>query len=103
VTKPPSSTTTRWYPTTEQLKDPAALHNTFRQLLEQHYALQDQVTRLTAQAAAPATKSPSGPPPGSGPTDTQICGLRVLPVDTQTLANGATLKWNKSQGNLQFS
>lgn len=102
MTKPPSSTTTRWYPTTEQLKDPAALHNTFRQLLEQHYALQDQVTRLTAQAAAPAANSSSGPPPGSGPTDTMLCGIRVQPVDTKNLANGATLKYNSSQGNFSF-
>jgi hypothetical protein len=96
------SQVTRWYPTTEQLKDPASLQNAFRQLLEQHYALQDHVTNLTNQIPKPAGKAPSGPPPGCGPTDTQLLGLRVLPVDTNTLANGAALKWNKSQGNLSF-
>src|SRR5271156_989071 len=93
---------TRWYPTTHQISSPSELQNTFRQLLEQQYALRDQVTSLTAQMAKPAASTPSGPPPGSGPTDTMLLGLSVQPTDTKNLANGATLKWNKSQGNFSF-
>jgi len=93
---------TRWYPTEQQLATPKDIHTAFWQLLEQHYALQDHVATLTAQSAKPAANSPSGPPPGSGPTDSMICGLRVQPVDTGTIANGATLKYNKSQGNFSF-
>jgi hypothetical protein len=75
---------------------------TLRQVLNQHYALTDQVNALSKQASDPPA-APSGPPPGCGPADSQICGLRVVPVDTQKLANGATLKFNKNSGNFEFS
>jgi hypothetical protein len=91
--------TNRWYPTTEQLKDPVALERTLRQMLSQHYSLVDKVGAMNDK---PEETKPSGPPPGSGPSDSMICGLRVAPVDTQTLADGARLTFVKSQGHFQF-
>jgi len=99
---PLSETIQRWYPTTQQLKDPSSLERSFRQLLDQHYALQDAHDELLAKVNAPTDKL-KGPPPGSGPTDTQICGLYVAPIDTRTLADGAALKFSKKNGNLAFS
>jgi hypothetical protein len=94
-----------WYPTESQLKDPAATHRALKQVLDQFYALQDQHDALKASHTALLAKSNAkteGPPPGSGPTDTQLCGLRVAPVDVNSLANGATLKFNKASGNFSF-
>jgi hypothetical protein len=95
-----------WYPVGEQLKDASSLQRTFKQVLDQLYALQDQHDKLkeahsALQAKVGATQG--GPPPGSGPSDSMLLGLRVAPVDTQTLANGATLKFVKASGNFQFS
>ena len=92
----------RWYPSKDQLKDPSALERTLRQVLAQHYDLQDRHAALLAKVNAPASK-PTGPPPGSGPTDTMLCGLRVAPVDSRALANGATLKWVAADGRFKFS
>jgi len=91
----------RWYPTTAQLKDPSSLERTMRQVLEQHYALQDRYDALAAKVNAPTT-APQGPPPGCGPTDSQICGLFVAPVDPKALADGAKLTWTKATGNFVF-
>ena len=93
----------RWFPTRQQLGDPGALERSFRQLLTQHYDLQDKFDALHAKVHAPASPAESGPPPGSGPTDTQLLGLRVAPVDVQTLADGAALKFDKKSGNFRFS
>jgi hypothetical protein len=95
-----------WYPSSDQLKDPASTQRAMKQVLDQLYALQDQHDKLQAAHSALQAKvnAPvSGPPPGSGPTDTQILGLRVEPVDTQVLANGAALKFNKARGTFSFS
>ena len=94
----------RWYPNSNQITTPEQMLTTLRQVLNQHYALTDQVNALSAKPAAdaPASAKPSGPPPGCGPADSQICGLRVAPVDTKALANGATLKFNKNSGNFEF-
>lgn len=92
----------RWYPSHEQLKDPAAAAAAFKQVLDQFYALQDSHADLAAKINAP-TATTSGPPAGSGPTDSQLLGLHVAPIDTATLADGATLKFNKASGNFEFS
>ena len=91
----------RWYPTREQLA-PENLERTLRQVLKQHYDLQDRYDALAAKVNAPATAAPKGPPPGCGPTDTQLLGLRVAPVDTTTLADGVKLTWVKAQGQFVF-
>ena len=113
--------TNRWYPTSTQLSDPAATQQSFRVLLDQFYQLQDSHQTLTQQVEAMgktqlagqqkgpegeaklSTPASSAPPPGSGPSDTMLLGLRVAPIDSQNLANGATLKYNKSSGNFEFS
>lgn len=93
----------RWYPTKNQLKDPEALERSLRQVLTQHYALQDRYDALAKQVAAmPEPLKPGTAPPGSGPSDTKLLGLNVEPVDVQTLANGATLKYNSGRGTFSF-
>ena len=100
----------RWYPTQSQLVGESNLERAFRQVLKQQYELQDRYAALASdhvelqsKHSALAEKMNKTPPAGSGPTDTQICGLRVAPVDTVSLADGATLKYVKAQGNFQFS
>ena len=99
--KPANPPPPRWYPTTAQLSDPASTERTVRQILDMHYQLQDQHTALLAKVNAPAAK-PSGPPPGSGPSDSMLLGLRVLPVDANQLADGAKLQYSAADGNFQF-
>jgi len=91
----------RWYPTRDRLGSPAQLAEAFRVLLDQHYALQDRHDALLAKVNAPSSKT-AEPPPGSGPTDTMLCGLRVEPVDSRTLANGAVLTWVAKDGRFKF-
>jgi hypothetical protein len=90
----------RWYPSQEQLKDPSSLERSFRQLLTQHYDLQDQHDALLAKVNAKPAATTSQDT--SGPATTKLLGLHVEPVDTNSLANGATLKFNKSRGTFSF-
>lgn len=99
----------RWFPTRSQLGTPEQLERSFRQMLTQHYELQRQVDELKAKQAAPAASATgpapaaaSGSPPGCGPADSQLLGLPVAPIDANTLANGATLKWNAATKNFSF-
>ena len=91
----------RWFPSSKQLQDPKALEKSFRQLLTQHYDLQDRFNRMQKEKDKPKVDDGT-PPPGSGPTDTQICGIRVHPVDTQILADGAKLTYVKASGIFKF-
>jgi hypothetical protein len=88
-----------------QLRNPKETRAALKQVLDQFYSLQDQHNALQkshAELLAKSSEKPSGPPPGSGPTDTQLLGLFVEPVDTNSLANGATLKFNKARGIFSF-
>jgi hypothetical protein len=87
----------RWYPVSTDFKDAAGLERSFRQLLTQHYALQDRLESMQSQQQAPTQAS------ASGPVDTKLLGLRVQPIDTQTLADGATLKWDRASGTFKFA
>lgn len=89
----------RWFPTVDQLKDPAATEQAFRQVLTQLYALTDRLAQVEGGKPAAST----GPPAGSGPADTMLLGLRVAPVDSSTLTNGATLQFDKAAGNFKFA
>jgi len=103
MSQPAPSKGQRWYPTQQQLK-PENLERTIRQMLAQHYDLQDQLDAAREQLAKPQlAPSKSGTPPGSGPADSMLLGLRVAPVDTASLADGATLKFSKKNGNFSFS
>lgn len=93
-------------PTTQHLDTPEKLMMVFKQVLDQHYALRDahaetlrQLHQLRAQVNAPQPRFPRG----SGPTDTIVLGLPVQPIDTQQLADGAALKFEKATGSLKFS
>lgn len=99
----PQSKSGRWWPTEQQLRSPSELERAFRQMLTQHYALQDKYDALAGRVADMPLPSKEGAfPPGSGPSDTKLLGLNVEPVDTQTLTNGATLKYNRSRGTFSF-
>jgi hypothetical protein len=89
----------RWYPSREQLGDPGKLEQAFRQLLTQHYELQDRVKRMSEDRASGETGADTDT---SGPSTTKLLGLRVAPVDVQTLADGAKLTFVKKAGNFQF-
>jgi hypothetical protein len=78
------------------------MHRAFKQLLDQHYELQDRFDVLQKSQAMPSASAPAGPPPGSGPTDTQLLGLFVKPVDTHTLADGVKLTWVRKNGRFEF-
>lgn len=103
--------TGKWYPTKQQLGDTDSLERSIRVILDNHYALQDEVAGLKATQAARAaggattpTSGDSGPkyPPGSGPKDTMLCGLNVAPVDPGSLADGAKLQYDKKAGVFKF-
>jgi hypothetical protein len=92
----------RWYPSEHQLKDPSALARAFKQLLDQHYVLQDAHSALLARVNSMGGGERGPFPAGSGPTDSMLLGLHVLPVDTSSLAGGAVLTYVKKSGNFQF-
>jgi hypothetical protein len=97
-----------WYPQADQLKDPATTARALKQVLDQFYALQDQHDALRKAHNELQSKVGSGTtgtsvhPPGSGPSDSMVLGLRILPVDVQTLADGTKLTFVKKDGNFQF-
>ena len=86
----------RWYPTPDKLGSAKDIREVLKQVLDQHYSLLDRFNALRASQTA-TTASPM-----QGPADTMLLGLRVAPVDTQTLADGATLKFSKKNGNFFF-
>jgi hypothetical protein len=88
----------RWYPSKSQLDSPEKLERAFRQLLTQHYAHVDKVNAMQI----PKEASSSGVPPGSGPSDSMLLGLRVAPTDPQALADGAKLTYSKKDGVFKF-
>ena len=93
----------RWYPQADQLKDPATTQRTMKQVLDQLYTLQDQHAELQKSHAELQSKvTASGTTEVNGPANTKLLGLNVAPVDTNSLANGATLKYNKATGNFSF-
>jgi hypothetical protein len=85
-----------WYPSIDQLKDPVSLERTIRQILKQHY---DLVNKMKSQSVTSSKESMES---GNGPADTKLLGLYVEPVDTDSLDNGATLKFNKSRNTFSF-
>ena len=95
-----------WYPTEDQVKSPRATTQALRIVLDQFYALQDQHDALKQaheelKSRVPAGAS-GGPPPGSGPTDSMLLGLRVAPIDTQTKATGSALSFDAPSGQLKL-
>jgi hypothetical protein len=90
----------RWFPTRQQVTDDP--ERVVRQVLTQQYALADRHDALAAKVTTPPAKSTS-PPPGSGPIDTQICGLYVTPVDTKNLPAGSVPAYNPVSGQITFT
>ena len=94
----------RWYPSSDQLKDPATTARAMKQVLDQFYSLQDRHDKLQTAHTELKDKVGAGASTGAsgGPANSMLCGLRVAPVDSSTLANGATLKFNKLNGHFEF-
>ena len=99
-----SSSDNRWYPVETRLTSPKQINAVLKQVLDLHYALQDKYDALQTEHSAlkNGAMSASRTPPGSGPSDTMILGLRVLPIDVQTLADGTKLTFVKAQGHFEF-
>lgn len=89
----------RWFPSSAQLADPNSLQQVMQQILTKHYALQDHVEKLMNAPASTA----AAPAASDTPAGTKILGLHVAPVDTQTLDDGAMLKFDKKAGNFRFT
>lgn len=92
----------KWYPSQDQLKDPATTTRTLRVVLDRLYALQDSHVALQQSHAALQQKVAAGPAQTQGPVNTKLLGLNVEPVDTNSLANGAALKYNSARGTFSF-
>lgn len=92
----------RWYPTPDKLSKPEDIRAMLKEVLDRHYALADKFEAYKKANPPRTDEERKGPPPGSGPLDTQICGLFVQPIDTQALADGTKLTYVKSAGNFQF-
>jgi hypothetical protein len=92
-----------WYPAIDQVKDPATLQNTLRVVLDQFYALQDAHDALQkSHAELQKQVSNSTTTGANGPANTKLLGLNVEPVDVNSLANGAALKYNSKRGTFSF-
>ncbi len=93
----------KWYPSSEQLKDPQSTERAFRELLRMHYALTEQVgtlhKKVDTMPAMAGTKASQVP---NSAAVTNILGLPISPSDTTQLADGATLKYNKATRNFSF-
>lgn len=94
----------RWQITPQQAK-PDKLHATLKQVLKMHYDLVDQHAALQKSFADAQAqiKTLQNAPPAGGALNSQLLGIQVQPTDTQTLANGATLKYDKPSGTLKIS
>lgn len=88
--------TAKWYPSSNQLKDPQSTERSFRNLLDMFYQLQDSHAALQQQV-----KSSSGTPSTSPQTNTasvtRLLGLPVFPSDTTQLADGTVLTYKAAQ------
>ena len=96
----------RWRPSQQQLDSPEKLQMAFKQLLDQHYALVDAHASTVEQlksAQATVARMQQGPGRGNGPADSVLLGVLVQPADFGTLADGATLKWDKKSGTLKLA
>jgi len=91
----------RWYPTKDQLNSPDKILAAMKRVLDQHYSLIDHLaaaSSITGSKEEVRTRFPVG----SGPADSIILGLRIAPVDVASLTDGATLKFDKKNGNFHF-
>lgn len=92
----------RWYPTSDKLSKPDDIRAMLKQVLDQHYTLADQFAAYRKSNPPQAPAQGKKFPPGSGPADTVLLGLRVAPVDTASLVDGTKLTYVKAAGNFQF-
>lgn len=99
---PKAQSSGRWYPTPDKLSKPEDIRATLKQVLDQHYALADRFEAYRKENPPQAPAQKGAFPPGSGPSDTVLLGLRVVPVDSATLADGTKLTYVKAAGNFQF-
>jgi hypothetical protein len=90
----------RWYPSSNQLKDPSSTERSFRQLLDMFYSLHDSHTALQSQVKQ--NGQPAQAQPTSAASNTRLLGLPVEPSDTTQLADGTVLTYVKATRKFQF-
>jgi len=90
-----------WYPSANQLTDPAKLEQAFREVLRLHYSERGRVDGLHAKVNTPAKLVP---PPSQSQTAsiTNILGLPIFPSDTTQLADGTKLTWVAASKRFEF-
>lgn len=100
-----SNSPVNYMPTEQDLKTPRGVRAALQQVLKQHYELADAHAKLQAahaQTLAQVQKLAAIPPP-MGPGNSLILGIPVTPVDTNSLATGASVKWDKPSGSWKVS
>ena len=94
----------RWYPSSDQWKDPASAERTGREILRLHYEMVDQFNEFKSKVKPPEAPIPSTKPvPSSNSAAvTNILGLPIFPSDTTQLADGTKLTWVAASRRFEF-
>jgi hypothetical protein len=101
----------KWYPSSNQLKDPQSTERSFRNLLDMFYQLQDSHAALQSHVkqngaggagngAVGASKE--AVPAGNSASITRVLGLPVEPSDTTQLADGTVLTYVAATRSFKF-
>ncbi len=93
----------KWYPSSEQLKDPQSTERAFREILRMHYALTEQVgtlhKKVDTMPAMAGTKASQVP---NTAAVTNLLGLPIDPSDTTQLADGTKLTYVAATRSFRF-
>jgi hypothetical protein len=92
-----------WYPSTQQLKDPASVEQAFRETLRQFYEMRTRVEDLHAKVNKPKVAGTKATQlPVNTASDTKILGLPVEPSDTTQLQDGTVLTYVAATRTFRF-
>jgi len=92
----------RWFPSSQQLKDPESTERAMREVLRLHYETVDQLNELKSKvkdAPVPTAKPVLSP---NSAAVTNILGLPIFPSDTTQLADGTKLTWVAKSRRFEF-
>ena len=90
----------RWYPSSQQLKDPQSTERSLREVLRMFYDLQDKHEALQDQVKNGANKE--AVPAGNTASISRLLGLPIEPSDTTQLADGTVLTYVKASRRFEF-
>src|SRR5882724_1056688 len=92
-----------WYPSSNQLIDPAKLEQAFREVLRLHYAQRDKVNDLHQKVNSPTVAgTKASQVPVNTASITNILGLPIFPSDTTQLLDGTKLTWVAASRRFEF-